>query len=100
MPRKSTNPLRAVRPGEYPVRKRKLTLTEAASSGTTLELLEAMRDRIALAVTDPNCPAPALAALTRRLHEIVKDIAAIRLAGVDGDGPADTPDEPFGPDAL
>lgn len=50
------------------------TITEAASSGTHRELLVAMRDRIATAVEDPKCPPRDLASLSRRLHELSKDI--------------------------
>ena len=70
--------LRAVSPGERtPSRGRQKSVTQAASSGTTRELLAAMRTRIAKAVEDPNTPARDLAALTKRLVEVVRDIDAI-----------------------
>ena len=71
-------PLRTVRPGETvaPPAKPK-TVTEAASGGNTRELLVAMRARIASAVENPNTPARDLAALTKRLVEVVRDIEAI-----------------------
>ena len=71
-------PLRAVRPDEpaHACVKPK-SVTEAADSGTTRELLVAMRARIAKAVEDPNTPARDLAALTKRLVEVVRDIEAI-----------------------
>ena len=50
------------------------SITEAASSGTHRELLVAMRDRIAVAVEDPACPPRDLASLSRRLHELSRDI--------------------------
>ena len=53
------------------------TVTQAASSGTTRELLVAMRGRIAEAVEDKNTPARDLAALTKRLVEVQRDIDAI-----------------------
>ena len=53
------------------------TVTQAADTGTTRELLVAMRARIATAVEDPNTPARDLAALTKRLVEVVRDIEAI-----------------------
>ncbi|MGW3888901.1 hypothetical protein ACWD69_09440 [Micromonospora chokoriensis] len=53
------------------------TVTQAADGGTTRELLVAMRSRIATAVEDPNTPARDLAALTKRLSEVVRDIEAI-----------------------
>jgi ribosome-binding protein aMBF1 (putative translation factor) len=57
--------------------KKPKTVTEAAASGTTRELFVAMRERIALAVEDKNTPARELAALTKRLVEVVRDIEAI-----------------------
>lgn len=78
MPRKST--LRAVAPGEKPpVHKaaKPKSVTEAADKGSTRELLVAMRARIAKAVEDPNTPARDLAALTKRLMEVARDIEAI-----------------------
>lgn len=64
--------LRAVAPNEAPPAPK--TITQAASSGTHRELLVAMRDRIAKAVEDPSCPPRDLASLSRRLHELSKDI--------------------------
>lgn len=76
MPGRTT--LRAVAPGEKAATAKKpKTITEAADSGTTRELLAAMRARIAKAVEDPNTPARDLAALTKRLVEVVRDIEAI-----------------------
>ena len=70
-------PLRAVAPGEKRAPQVPKTVTQAAQSGTTRELLVAMRDRTARAVEDPNTAARDLAALTKRLMEIVRDIEAI-----------------------
>ena len=75
MPRKTS--LRAVAPDEKATPSRPKSITEAADSGTTRELLVAMRARIAKAVEDPNTPARDLAALTKRLVEVVRDIEAI-----------------------
>lgn len=84
--------LRAVKPGETP--KRKLTITEAAGKGSHRELLEALRERVAAAVEDPNCPPRDLAALSRRLQEIAKEIAAIDAkADEEGGAGVQTPDE-------
>jgi ribosome-binding protein aMBF1 (putative translation factor) len=69
--------LRAVAPDEKAVRIPPKSVTEAAAGGTTRELLAAMRSRIAKAVEDPNTPARDLAALTKRLVEVVRDIEAI-----------------------
>lgn len=75
MPQKKA--LRAVADDEKSPLKRTWTVTEAAAGGTTRELLTAMRARIATAVEDPNTPARDLAALTKRLVEVVRDIEAI-----------------------
>ncbi len=73
---KSTT-LRAVKPGESSTPKTPKSVSQAAKSGTPRELLVAMRDRIADTVTQPNCAARDLAALTKRLQDIVHDIDAI-----------------------
>ena len=70
-------PLRAVAPGEKAHARKPKTVTEAAEKGSTRELLVAMRARIAKAVEDPNTPARDLAALTKRLMEVARDIEAI-----------------------
>lgn len=73
--------LRAVEPDEpeAPAGPRRMTVDDAARDGSDLELLMAMRDRVATQVADPNCPPRDLAALTRRLEELRKEIAAERL---------------------
>lgn len=75
------------------------SVTSAASDGTRLELLVAMRARVAATVDDPNTPARDLAALTRRLLEIANEIAAIEaqaaLAEDSVAAAAAIPDEPF-----
>lgn len=71
-------PLRAVAPNEKPpAAKKALSVTEAAEKGTHRDLLVAMRTRTAKAVEDVNCPARDLAALTRRLQDIAREIEAI-----------------------
>lgn len=67
----ATKRLRAVTPDEKAAPK---SITEAAAHGTPRDLLVAMRDRIAKAVEDPTCPPRDLASLSRRLHELSKDI--------------------------
>ena len=74
--------LRAVKPDEKPSKRK--TVSQAAESGTTRELLVAMRARIATAVEDANTPARDLAALTKRLTEVVRDIEAIDAREQDG----------------
>jgi hypothetical protein len=69
--------LHAVADGETAPPKKVLTVATAASEGSRRDLLVAMRDRIATAVGDPNTAARDLAALTRRLMEIAKDIEAL-----------------------
>jgi hypothetical protein len=77
MPARKT-PLRAVAPGETAAPKAPpKTVTQAARDGSARELMVAMRDRIAVAVENPNTPARDLAALTKRLAETVREIEAI-----------------------
>ena len=77
------------------------SVTKAASDGSRRELLVAMRARVATAVEDPNTPARDLAALTRRLMEIAKDIEAIDAAAKQESDDADSsPDEDFDASAL
>jgi ribosome-binding protein aMBF1 (putative translation factor) len=94
--------LRVVAAGETsPPPSKPKTVTEAADTGTTRELLVAMRSRIAKAVEDPNTPARDLAALTKRLTEVVRDIEAIDARedqGAERGGPV--PDEAFSAAAL
>lgn len=87
--------LRAVKPGETPAPKKKQTVEQAATNGTHRDLLVAMRDRIAQAVSSPDCPPRDLAALTRRLQDVAKEIEAIDARAADeggeaGDGAVDT----------
>ena len=93
--------LRAVEPGEKPAAPRSMTVASAAAEGTELELLIAMRDRVAVAVTDPNCPSRELAALTRRLREITKDIEALVVrAREEAADAAEAPDEEWDAEAI
>ncbi|MGV8064561.1 hypothetical protein PJP13_24160 [Mycobacterium kansasii] len=66
--------LRAVQPDESPPKAAPKTVAAAAASGNHRELLVAMRERVAKAVSHPDCPPRDLAALTRRLQEIAKEI--------------------------
>lgn len=66
--------LRAVSDGEKPPAPKPKTVTQAR---TPRELLVAMKARVADAVENPNTPARDLAALTKRLMEIVREIEAI-----------------------
>lgn len=69
--------LRAVGKDEKPPKK--LSVAEAAASGDHRSLLVSMRERIAKTVSDPDCPPRDLAALTRRLQDISKEIEALDL---------------------
>ncbi len=71
--------LRSVPAGAKPVRKAAKTVAQAAESGSHRELLVAMRERIARTVSNPDCPPRDLAALTRRLQDISKEIESIDL---------------------
>lgn len=76
MPRKPS--LRAVTEDEAPpAPRRRLTVSQAALEGSVRDVMVAMRDRIAVAVEDPNTPARDLAALTKRLAETIREIEAI-----------------------
>ena len=70
-------------------------MKSAASSGSRRDLLVALRARIAADIDSPNTPPRDLAALSRRLLEIAKDIEALDAeARTDDIGDAaTTPDE-------
>ena len=61
-----------------------------------------MRDRIAVTVSNPECPPRDLAALTRRLQDIAKEIEAIDLRAKEegADAREAAPDEPWDAEAL
>lgn len=95
-------PLRAVKSGEKAAAMaRKMSVSQAADSGDHRSLLVAMRERIARTVSDPDCPPRDLAALTRRLQEIAKEIEAIdlRMKEEAKEG-ANVPDEEWDSEAL
>jgi len=89
MPRR----LRVVNPGEAgkPAKPRKLSVAEAASKGTHQELLMAVEARIAEAVQSPNCNPVALAALSRQLILISKELSQIAARVEDEVGEAALP---------
>lgn len=79
------------------------TVSEAAEHGTERELLVAMRARIAHAVESPTTPARDLAALTKRLMEVVRDIKAIDAVAAEQEaerGGSTSDDEAFDPSAI
>lgn len=79
------------------------SLLQAATDGDQLELLVAMRKRVAETVQDPDCPPRDLASLTRRLQEIAREIDALEAKAkqeADEDGGSRTPDEEWDPEAI
>jgi len=83
------------KPAKPPRRRRAQTVAAAAANGDQLDLLIALRKRIAGDIDSPNTPARDLAALSRRLLEIAREIEAL-TAAEEGDGfgaAAATPDE-------
>lgn len=76
------------------------TVTAAAKGGSTRELLAATRDRIAVAVEDPNTPARDLAALTKRLMETVREIEAIDARAQEAETYAQVEDGEFEASAI
>lgn len=54
-----------------------MSVTEAAFTGSQLDLLKAMRARIARALDDPKTSPVALAALANRQLDIVREIEAL-----------------------
>jgi hypothetical protein len=97
----SKRSLRVVAPDEAPDKRLPMSVTAAASDGDRLDLLIAMRARVARDVEDENTPARDLAALTRRLLEIVNDIEAIRLANLrEAQRAGIAEDEPFDAAAI
>lgn len=91
--------LRAVEPGEKPKRKDH-TVLSAAVDGDQLDLLYATRNRIARAITDESCPPRDLAALTKRLDDIVDKIGVLE-ATVDEETAGDsTEDDAFDASAI
>ena len=93
--------LRAVQPGETVAKVKPPTVSEAAESGDRLALLVAMRSRIAQTIQNPECPPRALAALSRRLDDIAKQIESITAARSQEDNERDSaPDEDWSTEAI
>ena len=94
--------LRSVAADEAPAPTPKLSVSQAAATGDHRQLLVAMRERIAQTVSNPDCPPRDLAALTRRLQDIAKEIEGIDLRakeeGADASDVAD--DEEWDAEAL
>jgi hypothetical protein len=91
-------PLRAVRSTERaPQRKKPLSVVEAAASGSHEDLLDALRLRIATTIADPTAHPRDLAALSRQLLEISREISATKAGGEEDQvgQAAATADEPW-----
>lgn len=89
----ATEPRRRARPSK--------TVTQAAQSGSEKELLVALRGRLATAVESPETPPRDLAALTRRLMDVSKELRGVEAReseeAVGGDVPGD---EEFDPETV
>lgn len=74
------------------------TIAEAAKSGSEKDTLMALRDRLAKAVDSDTTPARDLAALSKRLTDVMKDLKAFEQAeseeAVGGDVPDDAEFDP------
>jgi hypothetical protein len=87
--------LKVVNAEAPPRPRRPQTVKAAAEGGNRRDLLVALRSRIAADIDNPNTPARDLAALSRRLLEIAKELEAMDAADkVDDIGEAAaTPDQ-------
>lgn len=74
------------------------SVASAADSGSSRELLVAIRSRVAMAVDDPDTCTRDLAALTKRLVDVAQAIEAIDAR--DGTPAAPVPDEVFDLSAI
>lgn len=94
--------LRAVGPDEKPERREPMTVTVAAKDGSVRDLLVAMRDRVAKTVESEETRPTDLAALTKRLYDIVKDIEMLDARSAAGQEAArvEVGDAAFDPQAV
>ena len=99
-PRKRLSVVSPTDPPPDPPPTQPKTVTEAATSGDARALLVAMQTRVAKAVENPNTPARDLAALTRRLIEIAREIEAIDAASKKKSVVAQTDDEAWDESAI
>ena len=88
--------------GDVDAAREDLSLINAAESGDVRAVLVALKMRIARTIQDTTTPPRDLAALSRRLMEISRDLQAIDAADAEDDlGRAHhTPDEAFDPATL
>lgn len=89
-------------PAQAPAKPRPKTIVAAAADGSQLELLIALRSRIAKTIQSPKCSARDMAALSRQLREIAKEIDALEAVDREDSitGAASTPDEPWNSEAI
>lgn len=93
--------LRSVAPGEKQPKRAPKTAAQAAEDGDTRAMLVAAQARIAAAVDNPNTPPRDLAALTKRLFEVGRDIEAFDArAQQEASESADPGDAPFDASAI
>lgn len=93
--------LRAVTPDETPREPTRQSVAAAAETGDHRTLLVAMRDRIARTVSDPKCPPRDLAALTRRLQDIARELDQIDQRNRQEEGDRElVEDDYWDPEAL
>jgi hypothetical protein len=91
--------LRVVKDGEKGKRKAH-TVASAAAEGDELDLQYAMRDRLATAITG-DCPPRDLAALTRRLEDVMERIKVLEATQVkEARADRNTGDEAFDASAI
>lgn len=93
---------RAVKPNLRPVQaaKQPMTVDAAAKSEDHIKLLVAMRDRIAAAVSDPECPPRDLSSLTRRLQDIARELSALKRQAEQDGGDSRGVDESWDQEAI
>ncbi len=100
----ATTRLHIAKPADVPARPkrtRRKTVAEAAASDSRRDLLVAMRDRIARTVTSADCPPRDLAALSRQLVLLAKEIEALDLAEkAEADRSGHVDDEEFDASAI
>ena len=92
--------LRAVTPDETPREPIRQSVAAAAETGDHRTLLVAMRDRIARTVSDPKCPPRDLAALTRRLQDIARELDQIDQRNRQEEGGHEFVEDYWDPEAL
>jgi hypothetical protein len=92
--------LRVVVAGDSPARV-KHTVASAAEDCDELDLAYAVRRRLAKAITDEECPKRDLAALTRRLDDVVNRIRLLEAAAAEeADQDAEPADDSFDASAI